>query len=399
MAELLYGNVYFHDRFAGVLRQEPDGRFAFNYDDAYLTAGKPAIAYTLPLQAETHYSATGLHPFFDNLVAEGWLANAQARALNISRDNRFARLLAFGHDCVGAASVLDPKPRTQTHLDTESPEETAALANRASISGVQPKLLVVKAESGYRPAGSSEASTHIAKLPSGSLPGIVELEYLTMIAAQELLRPDTIAEIEVANVTGLHGPCLVVRRFDRLPDASKLHFEEFNQLLGKPSEAKYEGAYSDMAALIRENPRCEVADADILLRRVLASILLGNNDAHLKNFGLLYIGSAMRLAPIYDLLAVSLYPDYDSALALRMGPGTNPARLSAISAKNVEVLAKSFGYGRGALQQAVHDLGARLDSAIHAVQAAPRGTTVRKTDLTEYMRKRWNGTFNSIGRK
>jgi serine/threonine-protein kinase HipA len=396
MAELLYGNLTFLGRFAGVLRQEPDGRFAFHYDEAYLSTGRPAISYTLPLQTDPLYSASGLHPFFDNLVAEGWLANAQSRALGIDVDNRFSRLLAFGHDCVGAASILDPRPRLQPNLDAGSPEETAALANRASISGVQPKLLVVKTDLGYRPAGPSEASTHIAKLPSGSLPGIVELEYLTMTAAAELLRPDEIAEIEVAEVAGLPGRCLIVRRFDRLEDGGKLHFEEFNQLLDQSSEAKYDGAYSDMAAFIRDNPRCQVADADLLLRRVLACILLGNNDAHMKKFGLLYIGSAMRLSPVYDFLAVSLYLDYDSALALRMGPGTNPSRLSAISGKNVEVLAKSFGYGRGALLQAVHDLGARLDAAVNAVQEAAHGTPVQKANLTEYMRKRWNGTFDSI---
>jgi serine/threonine-protein kinase HipA len=397
VAELLYGNLYFYDRFAGVLRQEPDGRFAFNYDQEYLAAGNPAIAYTLPLQMDTLYNAGGLHPFFDNLVAEGWLANAQARALGVGGDDRFARLLAFGHDCVGAASILDPRPRTLPRLDAGSPEEIAALANRASISGVQPKLLVVKTDRGYRPAGPSEASTHIAKLPSGSLPGIVELEYLTMIAAAELLRPDPIAQIEVAAVAGLPGRCLVVRRFDRLPDGSKLHFEEFNQLLGRPSEAKYDGAYSEMASFMRANPRCEVADADLLLRRVLACILLGNNDAHMKNFGLLYVGSSMRLSPIYDFVAASLYSGYDSALALRMGPGTNPRRVSAISAKNVEAMAKSFGFGRGALLQAVRDLGARLDAAMNAVHESPHGTTLRKASLAEYMRKRWNGTFSSIG--
>src|SRR3984957_14290407 len=104
MAELLYGNIFFHDRFAGILRQEPDGRFAFHYDEAYLSTGHPAIAYTLPLQTDPIYSASGLHSFFDNLVAEGWLANAQSRALGIGRDDRFSRLLAFGHDCVGDAA-------------------------------------------------------------------------------------------------------------------------------------------------------------------------------------------------------------------------------------------------------------------------------------------------------
>jgi hypothetical protein len=70
--------------------------------------------------------------------------------------------------------------------------------------------------------------------------------------------------------------------------------------------------------------------------------------------------------------------------------------LSAISGKNVEVLAKSFGYGRGALLQAVHDLGVRLEAAEKAVHESPHGTTIQKANLTEYMRKRWNGTFASI---
>jgi HipA-like protein len=70
MAELLYGNLYFHDLFAGILRQEPDGRYAFHHDEVYLTTGSSAIADTLPLQIDPIYSASGLHPFFDNLAAE-----------------------------------------------------------------------------------------------------------------------------------------------------------------------------------------------------------------------------------------------------------------------------------------------------------------------------------------
>src|SRR4030088_1926894 len=143
MATALYGNVYFGEAFAGLLREEPDGRYTFSYYSAYLESGNPAIAYTLPLQLDPIYSAGGLHPYFDNLVAEGWLANAQSRALGIQSHDRFGRLLAFGHDCIGAVSVLDPRPRTQPKLDAGTAEQIAALASRASISGVQPKMLAV----------------------------------------------------------------------------------------------------------------------------------------------------------------------------------------------------------------------------------------------------------------
>lgn len=83
MATMLWGKVYYQNLFAGILRQEPGGRCAFDYDPDYLASDSPAIAYTLPFHDGSHYSEAGLHPFFDNLVAEGWLRSAQARALGI----------------------------------------------------------------------------------------------------------------------------------------------------------------------------------------------------------------------------------------------------------------------------------------------------------------------------
>src|SRR5580698_4467916 len=138
MAEALWGKVYYDDSsFAGQLRQEPGGRCVFTYDPTYLAQGKPAIAFTLPRQAEPHICEQGLHPFFDNLVAEGWLRNAQARALKVDPNNRFALLHAFGHDCAGAVSIIDPAPANEPSIDLGDPTATAALASRSSLSGVQ----------------------------------------------------------------------------------------------------------------------------------------------------------------------------------------------------------------------------------------------------------------------
>src|ERR1700741_4082556 len=142
MAAALWGKVYYNDNlFAGELRQEPGGRCVFTYDTSYIEAKHPAIAFTLPLRAEMYMSEQGLHPFFDNLVAEGWLRNAQARALKVDTSNRFALLLAFGHDCAGAVSVIDPAPASEPAIDMDDPVARAALSSRASLSGIQPKLL------------------------------------------------------------------------------------------------------------------------------------------------------------------------------------------------------------------------------------------------------------------
>src|SRR5260221_6587019 len=127
MATSLWGKVYYNDLFAGQLQQQPGGRCGFTYDAAYLEAGRPSIAFTLPLQSAPHICEAGLHPFFDNLVAEGWLRNAQARALKVDASNRFALLLAFGHDCAGAVSVIDPAPVAEPAIDANDPIATAAL--------------------------------------------------------------------------------------------------------------------------------------------------------------------------------------------------------------------------------------------------------------------------------
>jgi serine/threonine-protein kinase HipA len=342
-----------------------------------------------------------LPAFFDNLVAEGWLARAQARALGIAPEDRFARLLTFGRDCPGAVSVTDPRPASEPNLEQGTRAEIAALTNRASISGVQPKLFALRDGDMFRPAHTGERSTHIAKLPSGELADLIEIEYLTTVVAGALLPDDQIVEVEVAPIRGIEGASLLVRRFDRTPAGEKIHFEEFNQLLGRPSEAKYDGSYGEMAKFILANQSTQrEQDVDRLFRRVLVCILLGNNDAHSKNFGLLYTEAGFRLAPFYDIVAAALYDRFKaSPLALKIGVGTNPRTLAGIGDRHLAILAESFGLTKAALALAVTDLKRRLPAAMEKIDKAPAGSAALKEKLKTFMGKRWNGTFESIGKR
>ena len=201
MSIMLWGKVYYQNNFAGLLQQEPGDRCVFTYDKSYLEQNHPAIAFSLPLRPEPFISERGLHPFFDNLVAEGWFQNAQARALGISVSNRFALLLGFGHDLAGAVSVVDPDPRKHLEIQQSDDAIRAAILGRASLSGVQRKLLVVQQGNQYRPVKPHELSTHIAKLSSGTHTDIIELEYLTTEAIRHLLPKDTVVELEIASVS------------------------------------------------------------------------------------------------------------------------------------------------------------------------------------------------------
>jgi serine/threonine-protein kinase HipA len=398
MAAALWGRVYYNDLFAGELRQEPSGRCIFTYDPTYLAAGHPSIAFTLPRQEAPHVCEQGLHPFFDNLVAEGWLRNAQARALKVDANNRFALLLAFGHDCAGAVSIIDPAPIAEPAIDMGDPNATAALASRASLSGIQPKLLAVREGRRFRPARRDENSTFIAKLPTGALRDIVENEYLTTLACRALLPDDEIVEPVIAPLEGIKERALLIERFDRLRSGTKRHFEEFNQLLGKRSgDDKYEASYDDMAAFILTTPGCTPVDAWRLYRRILVCFLTGNTDAHLKNFAMFHTLDGLRLTPAYDLVATALYPEYRT-LALALGDAAN-LTLEALKPKHLAALSKAYSLDAAVLREAVQRLDSRRKVMEKSISDAAKriGEEELGKNLLELVERRWNGTFASIG--
>lgn len=399
MAKPLWGNVYYDDIFAGTLSRDPGGRCTFAYDGTYLgTPGARPISHTLPLRAQPFVQDGGLHPFFDNLTAEGWLLNAQARALGVSADDKLALLTGFGRDLAGAVSVVDPDARSGGVLASGDEVVEAALRSRASLSGVQRKLMVVRDGRRFRPAGLGEISTHLAKLASGRLTDIVELELLTTTATAELLPDDAVVDATIGEVAGVAEPALIVRRFDRRVSRGgvrKIHFEEFNQLLGRRSgDDKYEGAYEEMGAFIRTTPGCLPVEADRLFRRILACLLTGNTDAHFKNFAMLHARDGLRLTPGYDLVAAANY-GYRT-IALGIGGAAN-LTLGNLQPKHMATLGAGFGLGDPAILSAVEDLGERMPAAIAAIKAAGHGAPKLKRDLIGLMEKRWKGSFASIG--
>lgn len=397
MAKTLWGQVFFHDRLAGVLREEPGRRFVFTYEDSFLTAREAApIAYTLPLRREPHVSHGGLHAFFDNLVAEGWLRRAQARALRVGEDERFALLLGFGCDLAGAVSIVDPAPAGGLIVPVDDRAVSAALANRASLSGIQRKLLVVRSGRGFRPAQEREVSTHIAKLATGSLREIVEIEYLATLAARSLLPGDPIVKAEIGSVEGLSEPALLVERFDRTAGGRKLHFEEFNQLFGKGGgDDKYDGAYEDMGAFIQRAPECLPAEADRLYRRILACLLLGNTDAHLKNFAMFHTRDGLRLTPSYDIVAASLFPEYQT-IALSIGQA-GELGLGQLKPKHLAAMGAGFGLSAEAMIAAIDAVGARLPAAEEAIAGSEVGDAEIRNRLIQGMKRRWRASFASTG--
>jgi len=173
-------------------------------------------------------------------------------------------------------------------------------------------------------------------------------------------------------------------------------FEEFNQLLGKYSgDDKYDGAYEDLGQFILRTPLCIPAEADRLLRRILAYFLVGNTDAHFKNFAMFHARDGLRLTPAYDLIAASFSSEYQS-IALSVAGVRNMA-IGSLHPNHLCRMAEGFGVNEDALVSAVEQLGKRLPMALAALQKSDIGPKTLRESLRKRMEKRWNGSFASTG--
>lgn len=105
-------------RAVGVL-SESGKQVEFRYDAGWLADREAVpVSLTLPLRIES-YITEGLHPFFENLLPEGWLLELATRKLKISKDDAFGLLLALCADCVGAVEIV-PIPDSAASSDSEA---------------------------------------------------------------------------------------------------------------------------------------------------------------------------------------------------------------------------------------------------------------------------------------
>jgi serine/threonine-protein kinase HipA len=185
---------------------------------------------------------------------------------------------------------------------------------RAGISGVQPKVLVPE----HLPVERFTTNTSDLIIKSGreEYPHLAINEFLCMSIAKEAGLP--VPEFFLSKNMQL----FVVRRFDRDDQLNPLGFEDMAALMGLSAEQKYEKSYSHIAKAVRlycptEHLRSSL---DQLFDTVALSCIVGNGDAHLKNFGLLYSDPTQRdarLAPVYDIVNTTAYIPEDS-LALEL---------------------------------------------------------------------------------
>jgi len=309
------------------------------------TRDRPVISVSLPVRDEP-YDDAQVATFFDGLLPEGVVRERLATRFRLDPTDVFGMLREFGRDCAGALSIvpegadlaaqerdvqwLDDAALAQriAELDERPLADEPAQDIRISLAGAQRKMaVIVEGQRIGLPRGTTP-STHILKPASEerrgprrdrlTYPSLVANEAFCMAVARRAGL--SAANVSVREVDG--NTALLIARYDRTNaegEIIRIHQEDFCQALGAPSRLKYEKDGGPSARnyldLVRRWSADVLADQNELLDRIAFNYLIGNADAHAKNFSLLHTNEGIRLAPAYDLLSTFAYPHLSREMA------------------------------------------------------------------------------------
>jgi serine/threonine-protein kinase HipA len=150
-------------------------------------------------------------------------------------------------------------------------------------------------------------------------------EHLTMQIATQVFKLDVAKNAMIFFADG--EPAYITKRFDVMPDGNRCLQEDFASLLQKTSEHqgnknfKYESSYFEMAIAIDKFLPSSLIAKEKLFQLCVFNYLIGNGDAHLKNFSVIDYNQDgfYQLSPAYDLLCTRLHvADGDFALEDRL---------------------------------------------------------------------------------
>jgi serine/threonine-protein kinase HipA len=377
-------DVWCFGELAGSLIDAPDG-LMFEYASSWTDAAQPPLSQSLPVSGG--FGSQAVHAFFGGLLPEGEPRALLARQLGVSVANDFGLLAELGGDTAGAVSVtrpggppphpdgdvtwlddaaladeIDELPQRPMHADEEG-------EYRLSLAGAQDKLPVVVAADGR--VGLTKGgtpSTHILKTPIARLSDTVFNE-AACLALGQALGVQT-AQADPRRVMGREY--LLVKRYDRLEadgEIRRLHQEDFCQALGVPSSRKYQAeggpGFTDLFAMLRAAVAVPARDAIRLLDQIVLSFVVGNHDAHGKNFSLLYAAGSTRatLAPAYDVVSTVVYrkaQPMSRRMAMSIGGENRP---DYVRARHLDALLEEAGLAIAAGRRRVRELAQRAPDA------------------------------------
>lgn len=353
-------DVYFHGQKVGVLK-ENNSHLSFKYLEGVTTP----IAHLLPVQKAT-FGDKETRAFFSNLLPEGDIAKKIAQIRQVSINNPFAMLKEIGGECAGAISLYpeDITPQADDKLNEITEKQIAQILKnlpecplltaediRLSLAGAQEKLALTSLtdDNRYFLPNDKYISTWIIKPQNPNFTDLIYNEYFCMTLALSIGLETARCVIEQFDDQKAYK----VQRFDRVftsnsefkllhpenyssftnkSELKRLHQEDFCQALGL-SGKKYqkEGGpcIKQCFKFIHNNNFMNKARDEMnLLNAIIFNFLIGNSDAHGKNFSFLHWNHQYALSPLYDLVSTQVYPNLAKDMAMAIGGEYNPDKIN-----------------------------------------------------------------------
>jgi len=383
-----------------------DGRLNFSYVSDWLnTSNSIPLSQSLPLQSEA-FDDRATRPFFAGLLPEGDKRKLIAQALHVSRHNDFALLDGIGGECAGAVTLLEPGQMPQAQdkhdlvrwldevellrLHDEMPKRPMLAGEeglRLSLAGAQDKLPVVAEGDRIGLPLFNSPSSHILKPAIAGVAGSVFNEGFCLALANAL-KLDT-AKAEIRRISDRHY--LLVERYDRQVTADgglmRLHQEDFCQALAVAPEYKYQNEggpdLSQAFELVRRATRPSAPQILKLLDFAIFNAMVGNHDAHGKNFSLLYTTQGIVLAPFYDVLSTAVYPNLTDKMAMKIG---GKYRFTEVQLRHWERFATEAGLSPAQVKKRILNIAKRLPGlaakTITVFEAEGNGHTILPQIMT-----------------
>lgn len=366
-----------HRQVGNITHDPLDGDWTLAYSPDWKTDPQAwPLSPALPLQPPAgRYHTASVRRFLENLLPEGRALDIVAANRGVAKSNVFGLIQALGTETTGALRFLPPgedgsqDPAPHPWREVSLKELDQRIADRAqrpfvewdgqvrmSIAGYQDKLPVFIAGD---PSNGGRlvlpdwplASTHLLK-PQPDEPGVPHMvinEHFCMMLARALGLP--VAEVSLLRTP---RPVLVVRRFDRTVhrgtgeggiSVERRHVIDTCQAADLPVSYKYERHIGNTgpAALYRDGVGLpmlfdqlrhvvrKAAGKLAMLRWALFQFVIGNCDAHGKNFSFFVEPAGLATAPWYDLVSVVQYPRFSHELAMAFGDEFDLDRVKAFA--------------------------------------------------------------------
>ena len=386
------------------------GRLSFQYGHDWLAQPNAgALSQSLPLSPDV-FDDRQCRAFFAGLLPEGNLRRLIAQQCQVSSQNDFALLSAIGGECAGAITFVPEGQPTATaeqasvewldepqlmELLDELPRRPMLAGRdgvRLSLAGAQDKLPVVFDGQRIGLPKGGQPSTHILKPAIASVEDSVLNEGFCLALARALGLPTAQAQIFVVQGREV----LLVARYDRRVGVDgqlvRIHQEDFCQALGVVPEMKYQNEGGpDLKAcfdLLRKATRPSAPQVLRLLGTVVFNALIGNHDAHAKNFSLLYAdpgkNAAPTLAPLYDMLCTAVYDHLTPKMAMKLG---SKYKFTETRARHWDQFAQAAGLSKAQTKKRVLQIAQQLPAVARSIQATPpfagRPLIAKMVELTD----------------